>query len=65
MLLNWLVVPYQIVNWDEQSEFVNSDPLDGKRWNQSREWTDSTEWTPWDDIHPGEFRKLAPEDLFI
>ncbi|RDW91743.1 hypothetical protein BP5796_02908 [Coleophoma crateriformis] len=53
-------IPYQIVNWDEDSGFVNSDPLDGKRWNQSREWADSTDWTPWDDIHPGSWVQVAP-----
>lgn len=61
-LLNWLLVPYQIVNWDEDLGFINSDPFDGKRWNMSREWAGSTDWTPWDDIHPGELRKPEREE---
>jgi len=37
--------------------FVNSDPMNGKRWNRSRE--PGNDWTPWDDIHPGELSTCA------
>jgi hypothetical protein len=54
-------VPFRVVSWAEDEGFVNSDPMDGKRWNQSRE--NGAAWTPWDDIHPGQLNQPWPSNL--
>lgn len=53
-------VPFRVVNWEQDMGFVKSDPMDGKRWNRSRE--SGPYWTPWDDIHPGELDRLEPSE---
>lgn len=50
-MTNLIIVPFQLVTWEEDKAFVNSDPMDGKRWNQTKQF--GVDWTPWDDIHPG------------
>ncbi|KAI1170943.1 hypothetical protein F4777DRAFT_583382 [Nemania sp. FL0916] len=51
-------IPYRVVSWEEDKTFIESDPMDGKRWNRSRE--SGNYWTPWDDIHPGSWVKVKP-----
>ncbi|KAI1322459.1 hypothetical protein F5Y16DRAFT_415973 [Xylariaceae sp. FL0255] len=51
-------IPYRVVTWEENKAFVESDPMDGKHWNHSREF--GVSWTPWDDIHPGAWIKAKP-----
>ncbi|KAI1261339.1 hypothetical protein F5Y18DRAFT_431170 [Xylariaceae sp. FL1019] len=51
-------IPYRVVTFEEDRAFVESDPMEGKRWNRSRET--GNYWTAWDDIHPGSWVRVTP-----
>ncbi|KAI0154556.1 hypothetical protein GGR57DRAFT_466025 [Xylariaceae sp. FL1272] len=51
-------IPYRVVTFEENKAFIESDPMEGKHWNRSRET--GNYWTPWDDIHPGSWVRVKP-----